>query len=282
MTKKLDVYVQTIPQLKAVINSSADITRIYIDYFLFADDSVSSLVKSASEIDFYLVLPFMLREEKDLFSTEDIQKILAENNSLKGVLARNLEELGFLKSISYTGKVIGDYGVYIWNHGASDFLFNEEIIDEACIPYELNNREISSLLDKTTGRDFSMCIYGHIPMMISSGCLKKTTDSCSGKMGRFNRDITIMTDRKNNKLPVLNDCKCCLNVCYNAVPLSLHKQLSLLQKESGISNFRIDFTIEDENTTSKILAFWNDLLTLHKADCPYENYTTGHFKRGVE
>ena len=98
-----------------------------------------------------------------------------------------------------------------------------------------------------------------------------------------------MEDRYGKSFPVYSDCLCCYNVIYNSVPLSLHRQFPWKIPSDG--DYRLDFTLEQEEETRKIIRFFHHLATCSEKEgagatdkqAPvFEEYTTGHFKRGVE
>ena len=68
----------------------------------------------------------------------------------------------------------------------------------------------------------------------------------------------------------------CYSEIYNCVPQSLHKYLK--DMNYGIDSFRIDFTIEDSKMTETVM----DLYLNGGNEGLLGEYTTGHFKRGVE
>ena len=63
---------------------------------------------------------------------------------------------------------------------------------------------------------------------------------------------------------------------YNCVPLSLHKYIK--DMHYPIDAYRLCFTIEDSKMTKAVL----DLYFENGSDMVLGEYTTGHFKRGVE
>ncbi|MBQ2803646.1 MAG: U32 family peptidase, partial [Lachnospiraceae bacterium] len=79
------------------------------------------------------------------------------------------------------------------------------------------------------------------------------------------------------------NCTHCMNIIYNTVPLSLHNEWG---KWKELTNMRLDFTIEDASQTREILSYFGTLLLTDSstkvAPPPYQEYTTGHEKRGVE
>ena len=68
----------------------------------------------------------------------------------------------------------------------------------------------------------------------------------------------------------------CYSEIYNCVPMSLHKHLK--DMHFPIDSYRIDFTIEDSKMTEAVL----DLYLGLGFESALGEYTTGHFKRGVE
>ncbi len=289
INKQLHILVSNMEQLKAVVSMNIRPQRLYIDYHMLLDEVPSLVEQVSDDIDIYVALPYMMRNETGLEGIRDIQRIWKSCSSFsKGFLVRNLEELAFLslnEDGTFDGRIICDYGIYMWNHGAADLVFGQMRVDEGCIPYELNRHELGEVLKSVDGKAdyvFSSCIYGYIPMMVSAGCVKKTMNKCSGRFGTNYTAYDGITDRKNNSMKVLTDCRQCLNIIYNSVPLSLHKQIESLSKENGIAAFRIDLTTESGRDAKLILDFWEEILEGGRGEAPYKEYTTGHYKRGTE
>jgi putative protease len=71
-----------------------------------------------------------------------------------------------------------------------------------------------------------------------------------------------------------------MNIIYNSVPLSLHSDAVKLTK--GLTP-RLDFTVENERETKAVISFFETVFSNGAgAVLPYNDYTTGHEKRGVE
>jgi putative protease len=94
-------------------------------------------------------------------------------------------------------------------------------------------------------------------------------------------ESTILKDRYQKEFSVLNYCKHCYNMIYNSVPLSLHQYLSEIEKEKPDS-MRLLFTIESKAETAKIVDYFVKAQKGLMGNLPYEEYTNGHYKRGVE
>ena len=204
-----------------------------------------------------------------------LKKLLAIAGSrldIEGMLVRNLEEYQFLKSNGYAGKIITDAGVYVWNVETIDFW--KDKVDGITCPVELNKKEWQTLF-----RDCNVekQVYGRLPMMITANCISKT----SGKCLRGNSSsIAYLTDRYKKKLPVIIQCNYCMNIILNSVPLSLHNKECVKWYDTVTK--RLSFTTEETREVEKILKFFSNIYNGKELQPPYEEYTTGHEKRGVE
>ncbi|MCR5671806.1 MAG: U32 family peptidase [Butyrivibrio sp.] len=303
-TRKLKVLVNTKDQLFDVIKAADSCgypsTLILSGLLILgAGSEEKALIEKAAahECSVYAALPFITRKEDDpaLDGIKLISDIVEKCTGLGigGLLVRNLEQLSFLKESGYKGDIITDYGVYNWNKEAVLELLacndrdRDFFIKEISVPYELTLSEGADLV-KAYKKDVkipcSYNIYGHIPMMISAGCVKLTMDKCSGKRGELHRENLTITDRMGNDLKITADCRNCMNTIWNPHPTSLHKKLSDIQKMGIFEYFRIDFTVEKGKRAGEVYEFYADLL---KGEKPFDifektSYTTGHFTRGVE
>jgi putative protease len=225
------------------------------------------------------------------------------NNALfSGFLVRNFDglEYGLKFRDKYNGAVFNIYtdaGFYIWNRHTQHRL--NDTIAGFCLPYELNKSEQYDILGILPAEKV---VYGRIPMMHSAGCVLKTTSGCI----HGNANSAVLTDRYNKNFPVAVNCIHCMNTIYNCVPLSLHAELQkfIKSKSKGSEkksknkfqtgcgfNFgfdlRLDFTLEDAEETSAVLEYFDTLFNGEGAitaapALPFNEYTTGHEKRGVE
>ena len=107
-------------------------------------------------------------------------------------------------------------------------------------------------------------------MMATANCLSKTIWGCRPGKG----ERTDLIDRYQKEFPVIINCKHCMNIIYNSVPLSLHQDM---ERWSETTDVRLDFTIESGTETKQILRAF-----VGGGELPYREYTTGHEKRGVE
>jgi len=301
---RLQVLISTRDQLETVLDydlSSGIISRVYVDSNLFLaiddteKDKIKALKNSAPGLKFYAVLSYITRTEAWDGSLE-VRKVADELNKcmFDGILVRNLEQLGILKESGFKGNISFDYGVYNWNREAVLELLDiamagdEDIfVDEISVPYELDLKEAARLvgaIKEKVSVPVAYNIYGHIPMMISAGCIKKTTDSCSGRIHELYSENVNIVDRMKNKMTVTCNCRHCYNVIWNAFPTSLHGSLDKIIGRELFDDLRIDLTIEDGKRSRKILDYYTGRISGGSCTDIFESgsFTTGHFKRGVE
>jgi putative protease len=173
------------------------------------------------------------------------------------------------------GELVLDHNMYLWNRESYNFWQGK--VAEFYLPIEENLGEWRELLHSIGRGEItapSAMIYGRLPMMISANCVKKTTGNC-----RKQPDFSVLTDRYGKEFPVYADCRCCYNVIYNSVPLSLHGLFK--KRERQIRNYRLDFTVEEPGEAKEIISYFKGLLKEYKEPF-YKEFTTGHLKRGVE
>ena len=269
----IHVLVSSREQLYTAIE--AGIKRIYIDKFGLDEALLRELAsyKAKEHIQFYLAFPYIVRKEnRELLNR--MYEIL-KMPVFEGALVRNLETIAFLEDRENRKSVVADCNLYIWNSFSTRNMAKRA--EELYAPLELNYHEWEELQKAVSGDSitFSAMVYGRIPMMVSAGCLLKTTGECRKSSG-WNR----LTDRYQKQFPVYNDCTCCYNIIYNSVPLSLHKIWN--QRTPELLNCRLDFTTEDREETGKIIDYFKGLSTGRFKEPPYKEYTAGHYKRGVE
>jgi putative protease len=142
-------------------------------------------------------------------------------------------------------------------------------------PVELNYQEL-----KTLGiGDSDLIVYGYQPVMVSAQCLFESTTGCrkckEGNSGN-------LVDRLGKSFFVQANCNSCYNVIYNGQALSLLKHSQEIT-DLRPRNIRLDFTFETDEEMQKVLtAFISEFYHKEKNMVELMDYTTGHFKRGVE
>ena len=271
------VSVRTLEQLQGVAGclkepAGKNFKRLYIDGDLLMErtqETVALCEKLHDTAEFFIALPYILRQEDDIY-LESVSEIMHNYPVFRGMLVRSLDELAYVKKKGYHNRL--DANVYCWNSMTLEELRN--MTSGFCLPLELKAGEQRKLLEMSSrisecGK-FEKLVYGRIPMMVTANCLLKTTGNCQpGNYGSV-----VLTDRYGKAFPVLGICRHCMNIIYNSVPLSLHQNQG---EWYGRTDVRLDFTIETGGETMRILEAF-----LGKGTLPYEEYTTGHEKRGVE
>ncbi len=281
----LEIYIERYDQFCSLV-SDRELFETGLSIKLIIDYNLMVLLK-VSELDFlkdknsFMALPYVLRRINS--KVYELVEKLEGDGVIKGILLRNPEEMGH-----YTGhelrtlKLITDSGIYGFNDTSIRYLSN--FVDEITLPIELNKGEKKGLLNNSSiGRErFCVMVYGRVPMMISANCTYKTSGQCNPK--DYFENIGFLKDRLNNDFPVVRHCDECMNIIYNCVPLSLHKDIEAYED----CNLRLCFTIESGKQMKSVIHSYIDLLLGKVSDIASEiekttgGYTTGHEKRGVE
>ena len=297
----IDILVSTYEQLSVAVQHSC--RRIYIDsdLYLAHHERVKECIEEHACFEYYLALPYVLRARDEGYLqclTEVMMKDEPAPNAdeytdahrfvaaITGFLIRNLEEVSYVRNLGRTYEIVPDAGLYVFNTESMRFL--SDFCREYTLPYELNAREAKELVAYAheTGMDSAMIVYSRIPMMITANCIRKTAGRCVSdnrteagthaekhrETGQSLSNMMRLKDRYGTDFLVETNCTHCYNVIYNSVPYSLHLQKKEIHR-TGADVWRYDFTTESEEDCRRILG---------DAGFPYEKYTTGHLKRGVD
>lgn len=276
------VSVETREQLECVAQSGLP-KRIYIDSSLMDMAELNAFLETAkgqelkSKAEIFYILPAVFRQET-------VERYTMEYHNLKKVLwsgfvVKNLESMQWLKMLPEKYPVIVDANLYTFNQRAKTFWRNQPEVLYETIPVELNFREL-----KQRGcEDGELLIYGHLPMMISAGCIYKNLKKCrkAEKCLPDPENYYCLKDRKNMRFPVKPVCRDCYNVIYNSQPLSflnLQEQVKMLAPGS----LRLSFTVESGAQTKKVIDLFETNYCKNLAVDELEDFTRGHLKRGVE
>ena len=272
---QLTVYVESMEQFEEVLESEP-VSRIYVDCNavdeVWKNPDVDYIVQKAHQCgkEVFLGMPHIFRRETcDKYEAVYDEFLLT---GWDGMLIRNYESYEFLKQHGYEKKIVTDYNLYQFNQYAKHF-WKAEAIESMTAPLELNCKELAEV-----GLENSeLVVYGHLPMMVSAQCVKKTTEGCKRQKGRV-----ILKDRYQKNFVVKNHCDYCYNMIYNTAPVVLSDQ-----KEEVFSlkpkAIRMHFTIEDRGAVKNMLRLYEDVFMKDKAARePEIEFTRGHFKRGIK
>ena len=261
--------VRTAEQMEVILEEEA-IGRIYVDCTMFPriwekDSYVEWITKvHAAGKEIYLVMPYIFRERTRKQYEAAYNRIFEAG--WDGILIANYESFAFLKEHGYTGRIMTDYNLYEFNQESRKF-WKEKGVFEFTAPVELTERELQDLRVK----DGEVIVYGYLPMMISAGCIQKTTRGCLKKSGQ-----TTITDRYRNPFVVKNECDYCYNILYNYVPLYLGDRMEEVY-QIGPGRIRLMFTTERQQEVRQILSAY-----FEGKELPEGTYTRGHWKRGIK
>lgn len=268
-THRFTASAQTIEQIR-VLENAENLERIYADCTSFPriwenpklGEIIQEVRKHGKEI--WLIMPYIFREETRALYEAAYEKIF--HAGWDGILIRNYESFGFLKEHHFKGKILTDYNMYQFNREGHAF-WKEHGVNEFTVPLELTAREIETLPVK----EGELVIYGHLPMMVSAGCVKKTLGTC-----RKESSSMTITDRYRKQFVVKNECDYCYNVIYNQVPLYLADRMEEVE-DVGAGRWRLMFTVEDAAETKKVLRLYES-----ESEFPDGEFTRGHWKKGIK
>ncbi len=251
--------VQTKAQLESAVNSG--IRCIYLE------EEVE--FERENGVQYFLAMPYIFREN----TIRRYEKIYTKiEKKYDGILIRNWESYAWLKQHGYQKEIRSDYNLYIFNHKTKEE-FRQLEIARGTASVELNDRELARL--GIEGQAF--IAYGYQPVMVSAGCIQKTSMFCDGKGG-----VLTISDRYQKKFAVRRYCRDCYNVMYNSAPLFLADKVEEVSSLKP-AEVRLDFTTENREQVKEVcrvymLAFEEG----RKIEPPMQDYTRGHFKRGVK
>ncbi|MBU5333996.1 DUF3656 domain-containing protein [Anaerocolumna aminovalerica] len=269
--------------------SYPEVTAVYMDSDIVPFPDLLKLTKIVKESNkkCYIILPHIFR--KTTYELYRQNKNILEDNTIDGYILRNLEEYDFIHSVlnvTQSGKdLIADYNLYVMNREAAAFWRDLGIV-RLTAPVELNYSELKEL----NGIYNDIIVYGKIPLMVSAQCLAKTTSGWNNKNYNktsdepcclANTDKIELMDRFDKNFQVKRHCRECYNTIYNSQCLSL-----LNYKEQVLSiepkNIRLNFTFETPEETGKVIYSFIQKYVYNNYVDEIENYTRGHFKRGIE
>ena len=262
--KEMIVSVSTKEQLSCLKNNNYEIDKVYLDYKLLLDMDSTEIEEISKKWRLGVVYPRIVRKR----ALPVLEEIYQKTSEFGIAIIKNIETLQFLRRKGYAGKIICDYTLYVSNVGSMQWA--NETVAGFCYPVELNKGELLQL-KASDSLWKEQLVYSYLPLMVTANCLKKTNDRCGQK-----NDLETIFDRYQKMFVSKSNCKLCYSELYNCVPMSLHKYLKDMKHD--VNAYRIDFTIEDSKKTSEVL----NLYFANGSDLLIGEYTTGHFKRGVE
>lgn len=272
-TPALNVYLEDISALPALL-----VQNLADGYYLPLEtlgEAVNELPKLAEQIHragrkVYLAIPTVFQKKTREFVLSLKEKILAAKPD--GLLVRTMDSLAFCKNEFPEIKRIGDYSLYTYNQKACETALDLGISGRV-LPVELTFRELEAV---KTDRD-ELIVYGRLPVMFAANCIRKTTTGCTKKP-----EVIWLKDRKGKRFPVKNHCAICSNTFYNSSPLHLLDCTAEVGRIAPAA-IRLNFTTEDNEMVCRIVEAYDRVYKQKKtANYPLEDFTRGHYRRGME
>lgn len=243
------------------------VSVIYADSTAFKSHMYEKAKQAGKKL--YYILPAVFRSH-----TSEVYRKILSDMTVDGFLVKSYDALAFLLEQNVPSERIRiDHNMYTWSNRSKE-AFSSLGIEGDTLPLELNRREIR----RRNNRSSEMLIYGYLPLMTSVQCMNKNLSGCD-KIPK----VHYLKDRYGIYFPVKNHCSACYNVIYNSKPLYLFSAAEEL-KSFGITRFRLSFTIESPKEMEEILSSCRKTFSGEeiKPSVNMEDYTYGHYKRGVE
>jgi putative protease len=191
---------------------------------------------------------------------------LIENARPYGVLIRNLGSISFFRGSRF--RLHGDFSLNVANPLTADF-FAKRGLEQLTISYDLNIKEVLSLLQYEPANRFELTIHQHMPMFHMEHCvfaafLSDGTDYTN--CGRpCDRHEVKLRDRVGSEHLIKADVGC-RNTVFNARAQSgaLCTQALLA---AGLRRFRVEFLSENHSEARHLIRIYRQLL---KGEIPGE------------
>lgn len=253
-----------------------EVSGIYLDSAAFKDNreflNSGTYIRKCHEAGkkCNYIMPYIFRAETRKYYESDAARRML--SAYDAIVVKSLDEAGYLKECGLTNPLIADHNLYAFNRESEAFLKEQGFASDT-VPLELNAKEIG----KRGCADSEILVYGHLPMMVSAQCLKKTAGRCNKVP-----EVLYLRDRMKKDFPVKTNCQFCYNIIYNSAPSVLLENRDEIRKLSPAA-IRLSFTLEDKKQVLSVIEKYIDAFCKEKdirLDLP--EFTRGHFKRGVE
>jgi putative protease len=184
---------------------------------------------------------------------------LIENAQPYGVLIRNLGSISFFRCKGF--RLHGDFSLNVANPLTADF-FAQRGLDQLTISYDLNIKEVLSLLRYEPANRFELTIHQHMPMFHMEHCvfaafLSNGTDYTS--CGRpCDRHEVKLRDRVGSEHLVKADVGC-RNTVFNSRAQS-GAQCAQALLAAGLRRFRVEFLNENRSQAGHLIRVYRRLI----------------------
>ena len=264
--RKLSAQINCASHLAAVV--SQDISRVYINYTpenIAVLSSISGSLNTSTQI--FLALSTISRNslEKELKAT----LIQLESTNIDGYLVSTYGQLYILQEMGTQKQIMLNYTFNIFNNWAVEYF--RSMGCGVTLSQELNIHEINSI----TTREFELVVYGRQILMSTHNCPIGLYGKCE------NKKTAGLIDKTGANFPIMTDCHNCIAHILNGKVLDTSPKF-LQIKNTGAESFRLIFTTEDENTIDDTITRFKQALAGTSSQQQHNDYTYGHFFRGVE
>lgn len=277
---KLNIRVSTRSQYEQLDKDKLD--RVYLGFYEDVEEIIQELKSKGKEV--YLWTERILYKEE----LEELDKIIRPiEDKIDGISVSNLGTLHHMRN-RYRLNLHGDIGLNVFNSYTARYLKSLGLRGQTLSP-ELTLEQIKGITGKV-GSSMEAIVYGYLPLMVMKTCpmalVKGCKDdrdcaSCNFARGyglRDRMDMTFYMERKGINTTI-----------FNAVPIMVLDSLKSIAR-SGLSSFRLDFTIEKDNIRQIQAVYYDyihsridedEAVTFVEDFKKHTNITKGHYYRGI-
>jgi putative protease len=256
-SSKLIVLCRTFDQIEAALEQAVE--SIYVDFedvrlYQQAVDRIGDRARA------FLATPRIQKSGEQGFFR------VIEKAQPYGVLIRNLGSISFFRDKRF--RLHGDFSLNVANSLTADF-FAQRGLDQLTISYDLNLKEVLSLLRYKPANRFELTIHQHMPMFHMEHCvfaafLSEGTDYTN--CGRpCDRHEVKLRDRVGSEHVVKADVGC-RNTVFNSRAQS-GAQCAQALIAAGLRRFRVEFLDENRSEASHLIRVYGRLI---KGEIPGE------------
>lgn len=278
--RKLNIMVSTFEQYKQLDLDKLD--RIYLGFDENLEEVVEELYKRNKEV--------FIWTNKILYG-EDLKRIdetiRPVKDKLTGISVSNIGSMKYFRD-QYDLTIHGDIGLNSFNSHTVDYLYSLGLGSLTLSP-ELTLEQIRKI-QENAGGEIEVIAYGYLPAMVTKTCPMALVKGCKDDKDCLSCNFAKgygLKDRMDMTFYMTRDIG--FSTIYNSVPLMVIDSIKSILN-SGISDIRLDFTIENENINeiqSIYYDYINDLVSQEDVNVfiskfkEHTNITKGHYYRGI-
>lgn len=268
--------------------------RIYLPFNFFIlnlsqknvlENHIAALKEKGCEV--YVWLSPVTRGNYDMLIKAKMPDVL--QLGIDGVMVGNTGSIKYLTELLRDRekfrkvKITGDYSLNVFN-SVSAKEYHKMGLDGITLSYELTLKQVEAICTMTGSEvEKEVVVYGRIPLMTSEYCVvgafaggasAKANTRCLEPCSRGTYEIV---DRIGARFPVYCDKIDCRNVILNSKVLYMADCLEEVV-DTGIDYMRLNIWDEGHEEINRLVQLHRQLIS---QDISVENFTRGHFFRGV-